>query len=150
MVTVVLFDPANPDAGYVLEGLKRGSSRVYGSYEEAKHDADKRNAARARYEKLGDVTFDYYDCYGPVVKSSDMPVWDRNIGAPIGGTPVGRGFWKIMYNIAGWDDSTDISLSEVKDILDSDVMVFLKSAAICIPDSSIRSAIAQYFFYVGL
>ena len=55
-----------------------------------------------------------------------------------------------MYNIAGWDDSTDISLSEVKDILDSDVMAFLKSAAICIPESSIRSAIAQYFFYVGL
>lgn len=144
MVTVVLYDPTDPNGGYVLEGLKKRASRVYGSYTEAQKAADRINKARQRYEELGDLELEYDDTYHSGrgwIESEDLPV-----GSPpnlSGGTSRGRGFMELFQS----NGFEPVTLREVKEnISNSDVKEFIRSAAICYPDERIRKAISQYFF----
>lgn len=144
MVTVTLYDPTDPNGGYVLVGLKNKASRVYGSYTEAQKAADRINRARQRYEALGDLELTYDDTYHSGrgwIDSEDLPV-----GSPptlSGGTSKGRGFMTLFQSI-GFED---ITLREIKEEMSNpDVKEFIRSAAICYPDEYIRKAISQYFF----
>lgn len=137
--------------GYVIansDGSRmRRASRVYGRQSEAQRAADRINRARARYDKLGDVTINYDDIYygkgdslGFVTRAEVPSTSDVNES----GNPKGRGFREIF--MGRWDEN--ISLRDIKNEYgnDSNVMAFLRAAVVSYPDSTVRRAISQYFF----
>ena len=135
MVTVVPFL-----GGYVLEGLKKRASRVYGDYNEAQRAADKINKARKRYEDLGDVELNYDDIYNNFIVRGDLP---KGSDLDNGGVSKGRGFQKVFMD-NNWEPT---SLREIRDKgLDNDMKAFLAAASINHTDAKVRAAIKQYFF----
>ena len=141
--------------GYVIVNSDgspmRRSSRVYGDQAEAQRAADRINRARARYDKLGDVTINYDDIYygkddetGFITRAEVPSTSDVNES----GNPKGRGFREIF--MGRWDEN--ISLRDIRNEYgnDSNVMAFLKSAVVSYPDATVRKAISQYFFISSL
>ena len=147
MVTVALYDINDPNGGWVLIDPKHPNrgGRVYPNQQEAQKAANRINAARARYERNGDIVLSYYDLYHTGrgwITSDDLP--PNSPPYDTEGTAKGRGFQNIFMN-NGYEDMT---LREIKEnhMGNADNMAFLRSAVISHPDPNVRRAISQYFF----
>lgn len=150
-VKVVLYDRNDPNSGYVLEGLRNRSSRWYGSYEEAKRDADRINRAREKYYENIEIKYEnVYDGGNTSgwIASYDLPHTSDPDDPNPGGTTAGRGYFKIFSDSRIWFDTNNPSLKFIIDNYgsDSDVMVFLRQVAMNYNDNKVRNAVARYIF----